>query len=217
MEEIPEGQKQPARSRSNSQDFIIFKLLLVGDSGSGKSCLLLRFVDDTFSPSFATTIGIDFKIKTVTLPTSGKRVKLQIWDTAGQERFRTITSAYYRSTRAVLVVYDITNLQSFLNVPHWMNEVKSKTDLSPLRTLVGTKCDLVDARVIGQVKGRNLAHECGYDFVETSAKTDGKGVNALFIGIAERLYAEDKQETQPSTLKLEDSVDQNENRKKGCC
>lgn len=87
------------------------KLLLIGDSGVGKSCCLLRFSEDSFTPSFITTIGIDFKIRTIDL--DGKRVKLQIWDTAGQERFRTITTAYYRGAMGILLVYDVTDEKSF--------------------------------------------------------------------------------------------------------
>jgi len=95
------------RAKSDSQ----IKLLLIGDSGVGKSCCLLRFSEDSFTPSFITTIGIDFKIRTIEL--DGKRVKLQIWDTAGQERFRTITTAYYRGAMGILLVYDVTDRRSF--------------------------------------------------------------------------------------------------------
>ena len=91
--------------------FMQIKLLLIGDSGVGKSCCLLRFSEDSFTPSFITTIGIDFKIRTIEL--DGKRVKLQIWDTAGQERFRTITTAYYRGAMGILLVYDVTDERSF--------------------------------------------------------------------------------------------------------
>jgi hypothetical protein len=97
-------------SSNRNYDFLI-KLLLIGDSGVGKSCCLLRFSEDSFTPSFITTIGIDFKIRTIEL--DGKRVKLQIWDTAGQERFRTITTAYYRGAMGILLVYDVTDERSF--------------------------------------------------------------------------------------------------------
>ena len=100
----------------------LVKLLLIGDSGVGKSCLLLRFSDDAFTNSFITTIGIDFKVKTVEL--ENKRVKLQIWDTAGQERFRTITSAYYRGAMGILLTYDVCDLRSFENVKNWMQNIK---------------------------------------------------------------------------------------------
>ncbi|KAJ8538363.1 hypothetical protein K7X08_014903 [Anisodus acutangulus] len=102
----------PARARAD-YDYLI-KLLLIGDSGVGKSCLLLRFSDGSFTTSFITTIGIDFKIRTIEL--DGKRIKLQIWDTAGQERFRTITTAYYRGAMGILLVYDVTDESSFNRV-----------------------------------------------------------------------------------------------------
>uniref|UniRef100_A0A8C6PJH6 RAB35, member RAS onco family n=1 Tax=Nothobranchius furzeri TaxID=105023 RepID=A0A8C6PJH6_NOTFU len=104
----------------------LFKLLIIGDSGVGKSSLLLRFADNTFSGSYITTIGVDFKIRTVEL--NGEKVKLQIWDTAGQERFRTITSTYYRGTHGVIVVYDVTSAESFVNVKRWLHEINQNCD-----------------------------------------------------------------------------------------
>ena len=101
---------------------VLVKLLLIGDSGVGKSCLLLRYSDDKFNTSHITTIGIDFKIKTVDL--DQKKVKMQIWDTAGQERFRTITAAYYRGAHGVLLVYDVTDEGSFENVRNWMRNIE---------------------------------------------------------------------------------------------
>ena len=96
----------------------LFKLLIIGDSGVGKSSLLVRFADNTFSGNYITTIGVDFKIRTINV--NGERVKLQIWDTAGQERFRTITSTYYRGTHGVIVVYDVTSGESFVNVKRYV-------------------------------------------------------------------------------------------------
>src|SRR5437870_1657260 len=107
------GRSPDRVDRLGTYDLLI-KLLLIGDSGVGKSCLLLRFSDNTFTPSFMTTIGIDFKIKTIDI--DGKRIKLQIWDTAGQERFRTITMGYYRGAMGVMLVYDSTDEQSFQNI-----------------------------------------------------------------------------------------------------
>ncbi len=103
-----------ALHKRRESDNLQIKLLLIGDSGVGKSCCLLRFSEDSFTPSFITTIGIDFKIRTIEL--DGKRVKLQIWDTAGQERFRTITTAYYRGAMGILLVYDVTDERSFNSV-----------------------------------------------------------------------------------------------------
>ena len=105
----------------NSEYDYLFKLLLIGDSGVGKSCLLLRFADDTYTESYISTIGVDFKIRTIQL--DGKTIKLQIWDTAGQERFRTITSSYYRGAHGIIVVYDTTEMESFNNVKQWLHEI----------------------------------------------------------------------------------------------
>lgn len=102
-------------------------MLIYFSTGVGKSSLLFRFSDNTFSGSFITTIGVDFKIRTVTI--NGQRIKLQIWDTAGQERFRTITSTYYRGTHGVIVVYDVTNGESFANVKRWLHEIEQNCDV----------------------------------------------------------------------------------------
>ena len=120
---------------SNQQYDHLIKLLLIGDSGVGKSCLLLRFSDDQFTTSFITTIGIDFKIRTVDL--DGSRVKLQIWDTAGQERFRTITTAYYRGAMGILLTYDVTDEQSFDNVRNWMRNIEQHATENVCKILVG--------------------------------------------------------------------------------
>jgi len=161
-------------------DYLI-KLLLIGDSGVGKSCLLLRFSDDSFTPSFITTIGIDFKIRTIEL--DGKRIKLQIWDTAGQERFRTITTAYYRGAMGILLVYDVTDEKSFGNIRNWIRNIEQHATESVNKMLIGNKCDMVDKKVIDTARGKSLADEYGIKFLETSAKT-GAGVEDAFITLA---------------------------------
>ena len=122
----------------------LFKLVLIGDSGTGKSCLLLRFADDAFTDSYITTIGVDFRFKTI--PVEQKTVKLQIWDTAGQERFRTITSAYYRGADGIILVYDICDRESFAHVEDWLNEVNRYVNASTSKILLGNKCDLTAER-----------------------------------------------------------------------
>uniref|UniRef100_A0A452XJS4 Uncharacterized protein n=1 Tax=Aegilops tauschii subsp. strangulata TaxID=200361 RepID=A0A452XJS4_AEGTS len=124
----------------------LFKLLLIGDSSVGKSCLLLRFADDAYVDTYISTIGVDFKIRTVEL--DGKSVKLQIWDTAGQERFRTITSSYYRGAHGIIIVYDVTDRESFNNVKQWLSEIDRYASDSVCKLLVGNKCDLVDSKVV---------------------------------------------------------------------
>ena len=115
------------------------KLLMIGDSGVGKTCLLLRYANDSFSPTFITTIGIDFKIKTV--PIDNHVVKLQIWDTAGQERFRTITTSYFRGAQGILLVYDVTDRGSFENISNWVGQIEQHADINVTKVLVGNKCD----------------------------------------------------------------------------
>jgi len=167
-------------ARAPPYDYLI-KLLMIGDSGVGKSCLLLRFSDDSFTTSFITTIGIDFKIKTVEI--EGKRVKLQIWDTAGQERFRTITTAYYRGAMGILLVYDVTDEQSFLNIRNWIRNIEQHASDSVQKILIGNKCDMTQDKVIASERGQELADEYGIKFFETSAKTDAN-VKKAFIAIA---------------------------------
>jgi Ras-related protein Rab-8A len=108
--------------------------------------ILLRFSDDSFTPSFITTIGIDFKIRTIEL--DGRRIKLQIWDTAGQERFRTITTAYYRGAMGILLVYDVTDDKSFGNIRNWIRNIEQHATESVNKMLIGNKCDMVDKKVI---------------------------------------------------------------------
>ncbi|KAL7414301.1 rab-type small GTP-binding protein [Mrakia frigida] len=161
-------------------DFLI-KLLLIGDSGVGKSCLLLRFCDDAWTPSFITTIGIDFKIRTIEL--DGKRIKLQIWDTAGQERFRTITTAYYRGAMGILLVYDVTDEKSFNNIRTWHSNIEQHASEGVNKILIGNKCDWDDKRAVSIQQGRELADEFGLRFLETSAKAN-EGVEEAFFTLA---------------------------------
>lgn len=158
-------------------DFLI-KLLLIGDSGVGKSCLLLRFCDDAWTPSFITTIGIDFKIRTIEL--DGKRIKLQIWDTAGQERFRTITTAYYRGAMGILLVFDVTDQKSFENVRTWHANIEQHASEGVSKILIGNKSDWEEKRAVSTEQGEELAKELGIPYIETSAKSNANVEEAFF-------------------------------------
>ncbi|CAO2819463.1 unnamed protein product [Amaranthus hypochondriacus] len=199
----------------NSEYDYLFKLLLIGDSGVGKSCLLLRFADDAYLESYISTIGVDFKIRTV--EQDGKSVKLQIWDTAGQERFRTITSSYYRGAHGIIVVYDVTDQKSFDNVKQWLNEIDRYASDSVNKLLVGNKCDLTANKVVSYETGKAFADEIGIPFLETSAKS-ATNVEQAFMAmtgaIKNRMASQPALNARAPTVQLKG---QPLNQKAGCC
>jgi len=162
----------------------LFKLVLIGDSGVGKSCLLLRFADDNFTDSYISTIGVDFRFRTITI--DRKTVKLQIWDTAGQERFRTITSAYYRGADGIIMVYDVTSQESFDHVEEWLSEVDRYANDNTSKLLIGNKADLVDEKQVQEEVSQQFAQKLGIPLIETSAKT-ASNVDAAFLTMAKEL------------------------------
>ena len=168
-------------SAANPEYDFLFKLLLIGDSGVGKSCLLLRFADDTYTESYISTIGVDFKIRTIEL--DGKTIKLQVWDTAGQERFRTITSSYYRGAHGIIVVFDVTDQESFNNVKQWLQEIDRYACENVDKLLVGNKCDLTDKKVVEYTSAKAYADQLGISFLETSAK-NSTNVEQAFMTMA---------------------------------
>lgn len=208
-------------ARNSQYDYLI-KLLLIGDSGVGKSCLLLRFSDDSFTASFITTIGIDFKIRTIEL--DGKRIKLQIWDTAGQERFRTITSAYYRGAMGILLCYDVTDEASFMNVRNWMKNIEQHASKNVNKILLGNKCDIVEKKVVTTEQGQQLADEYNIKFFETSAKNN-INVEEAFLTIAQdikkRLIDTADAPQQPNDSSIVDPLQRpastSADKKTGCC
>jgi len=163
---------------------LLFKLLLIGDSGVGKTCILFRFSDDAFQTTFISTIGIDFKIKTIDL--KGKRIKLQIWDTAGQERFHTITTSYYRGAMGIMLVYDITNSKSFDNIAKWLRNIDEHANEDVEKMILGNKCDMQDKRVVSKERGETIAREHGIRFLETSAKAN-INIDRAFLDLAEAI------------------------------
>uniref|UniRef100_H3GC27 Uncharacterized protein n=1 Tax=Phytophthora ramorum TaxID=164328 RepID=H3GC27_PHYRM len=179
----------------------LFKLVLIGDSGVGKSCLLLRFAggrlldrlteyvadasqDDAFTESYITTIGVDFRFRTVKI--DNKTVKLQIWDTAGQERFRTITSAYYRGADGIIMVYDVTSQESFDHVNDWLNEVNRYASEGTCKLLVGNKSDISDNKAVSYETAKAFADSLSIPFLETSAK-NAQNVEEAFLTMASEL------------------------------
>merc|ERR1740115_345842 len=144
---------------------------MIGDQAVGKTALLVRYADDDFNNKFITTIGIDFKIRTIEL--DGKKIKLQIWDTAGQERFRTITQAYYRGAMGILLVYDVTDEKSFDNIRSWMRNIEQHANTEVVKVLLGNKCDMKNKRAKTHEQGEALAKEYGIEFFENLAKEYG--------------------------------------------
>jgi small GTP-binding protein len=185
----------------------VFKLVVVGNSGVGKSCLLLRFCDNQFTPSFVATVGIDFKVRTVVL-SSGRQVRLQIWDTAGQDRFRAITSAYYRGAQGVLLVFAIDNQESFAALPQWLSELRRLT-LTTNMLLVANKCDCEAERTVSDTAARAWADANALTYCQVSAKS-GAGVTECFAQAAEAVQPS-SQEPPPKLVANQGSHD------KACC
>ncbi|XP_076453600.1 ras-related protein Rab-37-like isoform X5 [Babylonia areolata] len=190
------------------------KVMLIGDSGVGKTCILVRFKDGTFlSGSFISTVGIDFRNKVVEV--DGTKVKLQIWDTAGQERFRSITRAYYRDANALLLLYDVTNKASFDNIRAWLAEINEYAQEDVVIMLLGNKCDSTSERVIRKEDGERLAREYGVAFMETSAKT-GVNVDLAFMAVARDLKMKKTRRPNEPKFCVADYVEQ-EKKEAGCC
>lgn len=164
---------------SRDYDYIV-KVVIIGDSGVGKSALMVRKCEGTYNDAFISTIGVDYRYQNI--PVDGKTVKLQIWDTAGQERFRTITASYYRNNDVVLIVYDVSNHASFDHVAYWIEECSRRNNRKYLTFLIATKCDTKDRRVTTQ-EGIDFAKKHNLPYFETSAKT-GDGVDAAFLEIS---------------------------------
>jgi Ras-related protein Rab-1A len=199
-------------------DFI-FKVLLLGNSDVGKSSLLLRYVDSVWNDAFVPTIGVDFKVKTLTI--NEKKVKMQIWDTAGQERFRTVVSTYFRGAHGILLLYDVTNRDSFKNLESWLIEIEKNAKEKVLKILIGNKCDLTDDREIQSDEGKAFALRNGMEFMETSAKMN-TNVTEAFETLG-KLMIEFNSKSNTATQKknenknLKASSGMNLKTKKSCC
>ncbi|XP_076453593.1 ras-related protein Rab-37-like isoform X4 [Babylonia areolata] len=193
---------------------IIHKTILVGDSGVGKTSLLVQFDQGKFQAgAFSATVGIGFTNKVVEV--DGTKVKLQIWDTAGQERFRSITHAYYRDAHALLLLYDVTNKASFDNIRAWLAEINEYAQEDVVIMLLGNKCDSTSERVIRKEDGERLAREYGVAFMETSAKT-GVNVDLAFMAVARDLKMKKTRRPNEPKFCVADYVEQ-EKKEAGCC
>jgi len=162
----------------------LFKILVIGESGVGKSAILLRFAENTFSETFMSTVGVDFKIKKVNV--RDKVLKLQIWDTAGQERFRNIMASFYRGAHGILLVFDVTDPGSFLKVKYWLEQIKGHAPESTVVLLVGNKCDDASRRQVDAKEAQAFADKLDLKYCETSAK-EGNGVAKAFTDLATQI------------------------------
>ncbi|XP_078168330.1 ras-related protein RIC2 [Carex rostrata] len=163
----------------------LFKVVLIGDSGVGKSNLLSRFTKNEFSLESKSTIGVEFATRSLNI--DGKVIKAQIWDTAGQERYRAITSAYYRGAVGALLVYDVTRRQTFDNVERWLRELRDHTDPSIVVMLVGNKSDLRHLVAVPTDDGSAFAEKEALYFMETSA-LEAKNVDSSFAEVLTQIY-----------------------------
>ena len=143
---------------SATETDLVYKILLLGDSEVGKSCFLMRYADDVFVDNYITTIGLDYKLKYITLD-SGETIKVQLWDTAGQDRYRTIAKNYYKGSHGILLLYDITKVNSFENIREWIKDIREEVYEKTIIFLIGNKNDKVNERAISTEQGQKLAEE----------------------------------------------------------
>ena len=196
--------------KDNTSDSV-YKVLLLGDTKVGKTCFLMRYTDNTFQETHMSTIVLDYRLKTMKL-SSGKNVKVQIWDTAGQDRFRAITKNYFKGAHGIILIYDVTDEQSFDNVSNWINQIKEEASDNVIIFLVGNKIDDVDHRKIQTENGENLANTFKLEFFETSAKT-GENVQKTFQTLVQKIDEIYSLNNIPKGGKLNPG----NGKKKGCC
>ena len=164
---------------------LVFKILLLGDSEVGKSCFLMRYSDNVFIDNYITTIGLDYKLKSVKLD-NGKTIKVQLWDTAGQDKYRTIAKNYFKGSHGILLLYDITKTNSFENIREWIRDIKEEVSEKAIIFLIGNKIDLGEQRKISKEKGVELAEEYKIPFFEASAKS-GENVDEVFKALYRKI------------------------------
>ena len=185
----------------------LFKLLLIGDSGVGKTTIMHRFVEEQH---YTSTIGVEFRIKTVEV--GGKKIKLQIWDTAGQERFRTITSSYYRGAHGIITVYDVTDRTSFTNIKHWLSEIDRYACENVTKLLVGNKTDLITNRVVTFDEGNDFAKELQVSFLETSAKNSDR-IEDVFFTMVTDIFTNHYARSPNTSVKMDEELVDSNSRK----
>ena len=166
-----------------------YKIMVLGESKVDKTSLIKRYTKDQFGGVYLTTVGMDFQDKIIEI--EDKKVRLQIWDTAGQERFRNVTKSYFQSSQGLVLVYDITDRESFEKLNFWVDNIKNFAPENAKFILVGNKCDLANERKVSYEEGENYAKNLNIKFFEASAR-DGTNVNELFFYLANEIYQDNK-------------------------
>ena len=190
---------------------ITIKLLLIGNAYVGKTLIVQKFIDNAFSKSTVSTIGMDLQSKVIEI--NGKKVKYLLWDTAGEERMKTMTYSYYRGCHVILVVYDVTDRKSFQNVTTWVECIDKFAKSNVLRILVGNKTDLEDKRIISKEEGKSLAEQNGLKYYEISALKI-TGLHEMFEDIAKE-YVEIYEQKAYKNFQLKKM--ENTKKRRGCC
>lgn len=201
--------------KNQNYDYLI-KLLVIGNSGVGKTNMLLKFCENNFMTSHLTTIGIDFKIKTITM--GKEKIRLQIWDTAGQQKFKTITQTYYRGAMGIVLTYAMNDRESFEDIENWVKQIKMHASDNVTKVLVGNKSD-IDDRKVSYSEGEALAKELGVRFFETSAKS-GVNIEQLFLYMATEIKTKLDQQEKVGVLSYTGSrlhKNQENVKKEECC
>jgi len=196
---------------------VFFKILLIGDLGVGKSCVILRYVEGDFPGNIMSSIGVDFKTKQIDL--DDRLIKLQIWDTAGHEKFRTITTSYYKSAHAIIILYDITQKASFDHIRNWITEIDKFGKQGVLKVIVGNKLDMENNRKITKEAAENLALKYGIKLWEVSAK-DNTNIEEMFLDTIKTLLEKNSKiisegSSMATNIKLNKNVKNKKNKK--CC
>ena len=196
---------------------ILIKLVILGDTAVGKSNFLYRFVDGEFNPVHVATVGFDFKSRIYQMPNSKKRVKFQIWDTAGQEKYMSINKNLFQRVQGIILMYDITNIESFNNLEMWMEHIRENSNGSPL-ILIGNKNDLVNDRKVSKEKGETFAKDNDIIFLEASAKS-GSNVDECFMQLGQVIIQDENFIINKEKSKNEYIISKNTSskKKKNCC
>ena len=189
---------------------IKLKIMVLGESMVGKTCLITRYTNDKFGGRYLCTVGIDFQKKKIIK--NNKNILLQIWDTAGQERFRNVTKNYFHTSQGFVLAYDINNKESFEKVQFWVNEIRTNADEKIKCILIGTKCDM-DKREVSEEEGRELANQYGYQFFETSAK-ENINIDETFEALVTEILSNFKDNKRESLTLSTNNIGK---KKKKCC